>query len=262
LYVDSHCHLDDESFDADRPAVIARARAAGVRGFVLAGVDPSTWSRQRTLAGEEPGIVWSAGLHPMRAATYSDAESRAALDSLASCFVGPHAARAVGEIGLDARFVPRDSVARQLLAFREQLALARRLDVPVLLHVLGRGTHLRVLETMRRDGAPRRGGIVHSYSGSAELVPEYLALGLSIGFSASVCRATADRTRRAAAAVPIERLLIETDSPDLPPPGREPRNEPLALLDVAEALAKIREVDRDSILAATASNASALLGPF
>lgn len=262
MYVDSHCHLDDDAFDADRDAVIARARAVGVESFVLAGVDPATWTRQRALAETRPGFVWSAGLHPMRAATFSNSDARAALDALPSCFSGPSPARALGETGLDARFVPRDSIERQLVVFREQLALARAIDVPVILHVLGRGTHLRALDAMRSDGVPRRGGVVHSYSGSAELAVEYLALGLSISFSASVCRITADRAHRAAASVPLERLLVETDSPDLAPPGRDRRNEPAALLDVAEAMAKIRGVDRESILAATASNAHALFGPW
>lgn len=260
--IDSHCHLDDEAFDTDRAEVIARARAAGLTGFVLAGVDPSTWVKQRALAGSTSGVVWSAGLHPMRAATYSDDAARVALDELESCFRGPFAARAVGETGLDAQFVPRDSIDRQLPIFREQLALARSLDLPVVLHVLGRGTHLRTLETMKQDGAPPRGGVVHSYSGGAELSVEYLALGLSISFSGSVCRATADRVHRAAAVVPLDRLLIETDSPDLAPPGANRRNEPRALLDVADSVAKIRGVERAAILEATAANARALFGPF
>lgn len=260
--IDSHCHLDDEAFDTDRAEVLSRARAAGLTGFVLAGVDPKTWSKQRALAGSTPGIVWSAGLHPMRAATYSEDEARVALVELASCFRGPSAARAVGETGLDAQFVPRDSIERQLPIFREQLALARSLELPVVLHVLGRGTHLRTLETMRKDGVPRRGGVVHSYSGGAELTVEYLALGLSVSFSGSVCRKTADRVHRAAAAVPLDRLLIETDSPDLAPPGANRRNEPTALLDVADSVAKIRGVERAVILEATAANARVLFGPF
>ncbi len=258
MYVDSHCHLDDDAFDPDRSEVFARAREAGVTGFVLAGVDPATWTKQRELAGRESGVLWSAGLHPMRAATLPSIEVREALDSLAECFAGEGRASALGETGLDAHFVPRDSIDRQQVVFREQLALARTIDVPLILHVLGRGTHLRVLETLRADRPPARAGVVHSYSGSAELAAEYVALGFFISFSGSVCRPTSERAHRAAAAVPIDRLLIETDSPDLSPRGSKVRNEPAALLDVASALAKIRGVDLDAILLATSNNARSL----
>jgi TatD DNase family protein len=262
VIIDSHCHLDDDAFDADRAAVFERARAAGVRGFVLAGVDPATWPKQRALALSERGVVWSAGLHPMRAATFDDAATRSALAELVACFEGVGPARALGETGLDTHFVPRDSIARQLEVFREQLALARSFDLPVVLHILGRGTHLHSLELMRRDGVPTRGGVVHSYSGSAELAEEYVALGLSISFSGSVCRPAAERAHRAAASVPLDRLLIETDSPDLAPPGRGPRNEPTAVLDVAAAVAKIRGIECEDLLIATAANASRLFGAF
>lgn len=260
MYVDSHCHLDDEAFDADRDEVVARARACGIGGFMLAGVDPQTWQRQRQLAATQRGFWWSAGLHPIAVVRSTSEQRTRALQALPECFRGVHAASALGETGLDARFVPRDSLEVQLEAFREQVAIARAHDVPLILHVLGRGTHLRAIEWLERDGVPRRGGVVHSFSGSAETVPQWLALGFAISFSGSVVRPAAERAQRAAAAVPLDRLLIETDSPDLAPPGRGPRNEPGALLDVAAALAKIHGSTPEAILVATSANARRLFG--
>lgn len=260
MYVDSHCHLDDVAFDADRDQVVERARACGIGGFMLAGVDPDTWSRQREIAKSKRGFWWSAGLHPIAVVRSSPERRSRALRALPECFRGSHAASALGETGLDARFVPRDSLDVQQEAFREQVAIARAHDVPLILHVLGRGTHLRSIELLERDGPPRRGGVVHSFSGSAEIVPQWLALGFAISFSGSVVRPAAERAQRAAAAVPLDRLLIETDSPDLAPPGRGPRNEPAALLDVAAALAKIHGSTPEAILVATSANARRLFG--
>jgi TatD DNase family protein len=276
VYVDAHNHLDDDSFDADRDAVFERARAAGVTGFVLGGVNPATWKRQRALAAAHPRVVWTAGLHPHACARLDDAAARAALDALPACFEGEHAARGLGETGLDTHFCAKDTLDRQLRLFREQLALARRLDRPVVLHVVGGGTHSRVLETLRDDGAPRAGGMVHMYGGSSELVREYVALGLCLSFGGPVANPNARRLRKAAAEVPADRLLVETDAPDLPPPdfepefgarpgaraagGGRPRNEPASLPLVAKALAALRDEPADVILARAAERTRALFG--
>ena len=127
------------AFDADRDQVVERARACGIGGFMLAGVDPDTWSRQREIAKSKRGFWWSAGLHPIAVVRSSPERRSSALRALPECFRGSHAASALGETGLDARFVPRDSLDVQQEAFREQVAIARAHDVPLILHVLGRG---------------------------------------------------------------------------------------------------------------------------
>lgn len=262
MYVDAHCHLDDAAFDGDRGAVIARARAAQVTGFVLAGVDPATWARQRALVATLPGACWTAGLHPCAAAVAPDADRVAALSALPGCFRGPNAARGLGETGLDTRFCGKETLDVQGSVFRESLSLARSLNVPVILHLNGPGTHARALTVFSSDGLPKAGGIVHAYGGSAELVAAYVALGLHVSFAGTVCRPEARKVHAAVRAVPPGRLLVETDAPDLAPPGHNRRNEPAALLDVAAAVAALRGETAHDVLVRSASACQNLFGCF
>jgi TatD DNase family protein len=262
VYIDAHAHLDDAAFDADRAAVLARARAAGVTGHVCAGVDPASWARQRALARSVPGVRWTAGLHPCVAATASRDGTSSALDALPDAFTGETPAVAVGETGLDTRFCERQTLEAQVAVFRTSLALARAIDRPVVLHLNGPGTHARALAVFRADGLPRAGGMVHAYSGSAELVRDYVALGLHVSFAATVCRPDARKVHAAARRVPGERLLVETDSPDLSPPSAPRRNEPAALRPVAAALAALRGEDPHELLVRSAAACEHLFGPF
>ncbi len=258
-YIDGHCHLDDASFDEDRDAVWERARAAGLAGAVLAGVSPETWARQRALASRYAGLVWTAGLHPCAVAGMSPVQLRAALDALPACFVGPNPARGLGELGLDTRLVERASLDRQLPVFRHQLAIARDRALPIVLHLNGRGVHAAALSLLRADGLPIAGGLVHAYSGSAELVAEYVALGLHLSFAATVCRADARKVHRAVLSTPADRLLVETDCPDQSPPGCARRNEPQNLLVIADAIARIRS---ETSLLVLERSRRALIGIF
>ncbi len=260
MYVDAHDHLDDASFDADRDAVFTRAHAAGVTGFVVAGVDPASWARQRALARARDDVRWTAGLHPMRCGQLDDPACDAALAALPDCFAGDAPASGVGETGLDTHFVPRDTLDRQLRCFRAQIDLARRLDRPIVLHIVGPGTHGRVLDTLRADGVPAAGGMVHMYGGSAELVRAYVGLGLCLSFGGPVAHPKARRLRAAAVEVPPDRLLLETDAPDLAPAGFGPRNEPASLPIVAAALAALRGEPAEVILARAAARTRALFG--
>ncbi|MBK6942299.1 MAG: TatD family hydrolase [Planctomycetes bacterium] len=260
MSVDSHCHIDDAEFDADRETMFARAHAAGVRGFVLAGVDRDSWIRQREWVRTRVDCVRAAGLHPMVVGRLaSDARAlREQLDGLAAEFTGNGAAVALGETGLDTHFVDASTLDVQTQVFREQLALARSLDVPIVLHVLGRGTHSRVLETLSADGLPARGGMVHSFSGSAEVAGHYLRLGLCCSFAGAVARPTAAKVHAACRAVPEDRLLIETDAPDQAPPGTPPRMEPARLGEVAAAVAHVRGTTSAIVLDRCATNARRL----
>lgn len=260
MYIDSHTHLDFETFDHDRPEVIARACAQGITGQLIAGVRPEHWPRQRALAATWPGLRWTAGLHPQVAAELDPAARRAALDALPAAFEGPHPACAIGEIGLDRQFVDRATLPAQTESFRAQLAYARDRDLPVVLHIVA--THGHALELLRRDGLPRAGGVVHSYSGSADTAAAYLALGLHIGFVATLCRPEARKLHRAARAIPDDRLLIETDAPTQAPPGHARRNEPALLPVVATALAALRDTQPERVLATTSRNAETLFGSF
>ena len=262
MYIDSHCHLDTEAFDADRADVIRRARAVGVCGFLVAGVSPAGWPRQQRLAEQTPGVRWSVGLHPVWVARADDESLEAALAALEETLAAPGAPSGIGETGLDTHFAPKETLNRQVRGFRRQLDVARSGRLPVVLHVVGRGSHGRALEILRADGPPRAGGVVHAYSGSAELVADYVALGLHIGFAGPVARANAVKVRRAASRVPLERLLLETDAPDLSPQGGRVRNEPSALLVVADAVAELRASHCEVILERSAHNSAYLFGSF
>lgn len=260
LYVDTHNHLDFAAFDADRDAVLARALSRGIGGHLVAGVEPDGWVRQRALAAKHPGIRWTAGLHPQWAAKLTVPGIDTALADLPAQFEGPNAASGVGETGLDRLFVDAATLDVQIHAFRTQLAFARDLDRPLVLHIVK--AHGKALEILTADGLPRAGGVVHSFSGNAELARHYVRLGLHLGFVGAVCRENAKKLRAAAAAVPDERLLIETDAPDQPPPGHPRRNEPTALIAIAEAVAGVRGRRPEEILVLSTRNSERLFGVF
>ncbi|MCA9545256.1 MAG: TatD family hydrolase, partial [Myxococcales bacterium] len=164
----------------------------------------------------------------------------------------------VGEIGLDHRAPYAAHRAEQARAFREQLALARALDRPVVLHVVR--AHGEVLAVLKGDGVPRAGGVVHAFSGSVEVMQAYLALGLHISLAGPVAHPRSRRLHAAAAAVPAHRLLVETDAPDQPPPGVPGRNEPAVLPQVIAAVAALRGTPVAQVGAQAAANARRLFG--
>src|SRR5579862_7559656 len=238
---DSHCHLQ---VAADARADLERARAAGVGGFVLAGVAPDEWPAQAALARAHADVHVAYGVHPQLVAELDDAACDRALDALeqtlALAFDGKTAAHAIapvapvapvalGELGLDGAGDRRASLERQERLFRAQLAIARRRALPIILHILD--AHARAVEVLREEAPFAAGGVVHSYSGSAELVRDYVELGLDISFAGSVANPRAKKTRRAAEVVPRERLLVETDAPYQTPAARRPAaNEPAFLV--------------------------------
>ncbi len=251
--IDAHCHLDFERFDADREALLAAARAVGVRRWLCAGVRPGDWDRQAALEAAEDGVASCFGIHPHVAARMGADDLAAAMDALAA-----RARLAVGETGLDgSRYVPRGSHEAQFEAFRAQLALARERDLPVVLHVLQ--AHGATLDVLERDGVPAAGGMVHSYSGSAELVARYEKLGLYVSFSGSITRPGAKKVRAAAMATSPDRLLVETDCPDQVPTGVVGgRNLPEYLPRIVKSVAAARDEPWEDVARRTAENAARL----
>lgn len=256
---DSHCHLHDARMAAGRDGYLARARAAGVSGCVLAGVDSAGWEVEAALCREHADLHASYGLHPQRAAELSDAEIDEELARLTSALDGRLPAPcALGELGLDALTdATRQALPRQERAFRAQLATARERDLPLVLHILR--THGEALRILKSDGLPKAGGVVHSYSGSQDLVAEYVRLGLHLSFAGPVSFPQSRRQQEAARLVPLERLLVETDAPDQAPWSRRPGpSEPAFLAEILEALAIIRGQPRAVLEAATTANAHRL----
>ncbi len=260
--IDAHCHLDSDRFPGGADKVVEQASAAGVNGIVMAGTTPEAWAVQSRLAARHRRVWPVYGVHPWWAARLDAGALAAAMDALAAACSGDGYVRpvAIGETGLDGSpLAPPESLGPQEASFRAHLALARRLDKPIVLHILR--SHDRALRVLREVGVPDAGGMVHSYSGSAELARAYQALGLHISFCGSVARPQSRRLRAAAAATAAERLLIETDAPDqAPPPRTGELNRPAWLPVVAQAVADARADDVAAIAALTASNASRLFG--
>lgn len=258
---DSHNHLHHPSLAGEVARLLSRARAAGVTGMLLAGVDPEGWRDQARLAASAPELAVALGVHPQRVAELDDAAAEAMVGELDGA-LDRAGARAVGEVGLDglvAKGAARAAqLARQERAFRAQLATARRRDLPVVLHVVR--AHGRALAILRGDGLPRAGGVLHSASGAPEVIRAYLALRLHVSFAGSAANPEARRVHAAVACVPIERLLVETDAPfQTPHPLRPAKNEPAFLVQVVDAVAAIRGESARSVAAATEANARRLL---
>lgn len=272
--IDSHCHLHDPRMVALRAAALERARAAGLSVLVLAGVDRAGWAEAAALVARTaaPTLWPSYGIHPQVVADGDDEQVQEELAALARALRAPPlgvAPVALGEIGLDGLTeARRQALPRQEEAFCAQLRLGRAHNLPLILHVLR--THGPALALLRREGVPAAGGVVHSYSGSAELVTSYLDLGLCLSFAGPVTYHNASRLRDALRRVPRERLLVETDAPDqTPEPHRSARapgasapvmNEPAFLPAVVAAVATIRGEPAAEVAAYTAENARRLFG--
>jgi TatD DNase family protein len=244
--IDSHAHLDDRAFGKDRAVVIARAFAEEI-GVITIGADLRS-SREAVHLAERHRRIWATvGAHP-HGAKHVDASTLEALERLARRDV----VVAIGEIGLDyyRDLSPRDVQRR---AFREQLNLAHRLDLPICLH--DRESTDDLLAILRDTGAEHR-GVVHSFLGDAEVAQEFLELGLHLGIGGPVTFPKNGALREAVKDVPVERLLIETDCPYLPPvPYRGRRNEPSYVAYVAEEIARVKGINVEDGARRTTENA-------
>jgi len=249
--VDSHSHLDTAEFDADRSAVHARALAAGVVAQVVPAVDAAGWQKLKTVCAELPGLYPAYGLHPM----YLQAHRPSHLQELAG-WIERETPVAVGECGLDYFVDGLDHEAQQGY-FDGQLQLARDFGLPVIVHA--RRAVDAVIASIRKVGGLR--GVVHSFSGSAEQVAQLHKLGFLLGIGGPVTYERANRLRGIVATMPIEQLLLETDSPDQPGSAhRGERNEPARLLEVLQAVSALRGVSQEEIAVATTANAERLFG--
>ena len=248
--IDTHCHLDLPAFDPDRAQVRAAARAAGVEGIVVPGIDAAGWPRLLALCAGEPGLYPALGLHPMALDHHSEGGAAALERALAEA-----PAVAVGEIGLDFHDRGTDR-GRQRALCAAQLAIARDAGLPVLLHV--RKAHEEMLQLLRET--PVVGGIAHAFNGSLEQARRYIGLGFCLGFGGMLTFERSSRLRRLAREVPLETIVLETDAPDLTVAShRYERNSPAYLPEVLAALAEVREADPDEIAARTTANARRLL---
>lgn len=246
--VDSHCHLDDEKFDADRDATIERARAAGIERMMAIGTGdgPPDLEAALRLARRHDFIYATIGVHPHDAAKTTD-ETFERLAELA----GESKVLAVGEIGLDYHydFSPRDVQRR---VFVRQLELAAAARKPIVIHT--REAWHDTLALVRDHGLPF-GGIMHCFTGGLKEAEEALSLGFHLSFGGILTFPKANDLREAAARTPEDRLLVETDSPYLAPiPHRGKRNEPAFLVETARRLAEVRATSPENSADLTTQN--------
>jgi TatD DNase family protein len=248
FFADSHSHLDMEAFDPDREAVIERARAAGVVA-ILCPIDvASRRSLDTTLAlsSAHPEIAAAAGLHPHQA---GGSAAAAACDIRRLAAAGK--IRAVGEIGLDYHY-DFASPAAQQTAFRTQLALAKELGLPVIVHSREAG---RDIQAAVDDEAFHGSGVLHCFTEDWEFARAMLDRGFLVSFSGVVTFPKAAALRDVAARIPLDRLLVETDAPYLAPvPHRGRRNEPAFLVETARLLAGLRKISIERLAEATTAN--------
>ncbi len=263
-WIDTHCHLDAREFAHDVDAVRQRARERGVGQIVIPAVDVHNFAAVRDLAHRH-GDSYALGIHPLCSPGAGAADLQALECALDAGRSDP-ALVAVGEIGLD-YFVPELDADHQEALLREQLRLARRFDLPVLLHV--RRSVDRVLKALREVPVP--GGIAHAFNGSAQQARGFVDRGFKLGFGGTLTFDRALQVRRLAQALPSEAIVMETDAPDIPPHWlyrtaaergdgqRQARNEPGELPRIAALLAALRGETPEALAEQTCRNAQQAL---
>lgn len=254
VLIDSHAHVDASQFDNDRAAVLARARAAGVTRIINVGCSVQSWTTTRDLCAET-GMYACFGLHPNDADAWDDT----IIPALRRLHAYPRAV-AVGETGLDyyREYAPAE---KQRAAFAAQLALARELGKPVVIH--HREAHADMLAILREEVQAHGPvhGVLHAFNGDPEFAQALLDLGLHLGLGGPTTFKNATDLHTAVRAIPLARVVIETDSPYLAPqPHRGKRNEPAYVALVCARIAELHGRDVDEIAAITTANAERLFG--
>ena len=250
MLFDSHAHIDDRKFNDEQDDVIARAAASGVTGLINVGADIVSSARSVALAEKYEAIYAAVGIHPHDAKDVQEID----YDKLVSWAARPKVV-AIGEIGLDYHYdySPRHI---QQAVFIRQLELARRVGKPIIIH--DREAHGDLIGIVKAEGQGLS-GVFHCFSGSVEMAREVVKLGFYISLAGPVTFNNSQKLKAVAREVPLDRLLVETDSPYLTPhPHRGKRNEPAFVRLVAEEVARLREIDLQTLAKATTENVKRL----
>lgn len=254
-WFDTHAHVCDPKFDLDRDAVVEKTFNNGIRGFVEIADGPMEWEKAKTLSEKYPGrIWWAAGLHPY----FADQYSKELIINLKNIIKHPYFV-AIGEIGLDYAKcpIPPD---QQKSAFLSTLDLALTEEKPLIIHC--RDAYPDLLNLLRdrfRPAPALSPGVIHCFSGTLENAQELIEMGFFLGVDGPLTYPKADSLREIFKSVPLEKIVIETDSPYLPPQGyRGERNEPGHIRIIGEQLAKIRETHPHELASALWNNTQSL----
>lgn len=252
MLIDTHAHLDDEIFDDDRDEVIKRANESGISTIINIGYNKETIQSTLELVDRYKFIYGAIGWHPNNAHEMKE-EDLVWIEELSK----HPKILAIGEIGLDYYwdFAPKD-VQQEI--FRKQIQLAKRVKLPIIIH--DRDAHHNVCQILNEEGAIEIGGIMHSFSGSLEMAKECIEMGFYISFSGPVTFKNAKKPKEVASQIPLDRILVETDSPYLTPePYRGKRNESTYVRYVAAKIAELRGMDAEEIEKITTKNAKKIL---
>ncbi len=275
IFTDTHCHLDFHKFDPDRAAVLERAARAGVERILIPGLTPTSSLSAVKLAESHPMLYVAIGVHPTEASNVCGQRPDlppSALDQMRDLAQHPKV-KAIGEIGLDYYWdaAPHDLQQRVL---RAQLDLAAELGLPVVIHLREKGDAaegscaadlMNILEAWaaglrsRNEALAERPGVLHSFSGSLETARQAIRLGFYIGVTGPLTYPNAQTKREVIKLLPLERLLIETDAPFLPPASkRGKRNEPAFVLEIADKIAQLHSRSLEEVANMTSMNATQL----
>jgi len=248
MLIDTHCHLD--MIQADSAVVMQAAADQGVQAVIVPGVDRQSFSNVVQLHAQLPQAFYALGIHPLFVAEAQESD----LEEL-SQWIEQHDPIAIGEIGLD-YYVQRENAEQQLSFFKQQLKLAQRFDLPVILHV--RGAIDAVLKCLREH--PVVGGIAHAFNGSFQQAEQFIKLGFKLGFGGAMTYDRAQKIRRLATELPLRSLVLETDSPDMAPIWLEKsqQNTPAQLHKIASVLAELRQLPLSTVISQTTANAVGL----
>lgn len=251
MLIDSHAHLDDERFDQDRDEIIRNLNNYGIELVINPGSDIPSSVKAVSLAKEYKNIYAAVGVHPHDVKTMDDTTLE-----LLSSLANNEKVVAIGEIGLDYHYdnSPRDL---QKKWFIEQIRLAKKLKLPIIIHE--REASQDMYNILKQEADSSLTGVLHCYSGSLEMAREYLKMGFYISFAGPVTFKNSRVSKEVAKNIPLEKMLIETDSPYLSPePKRGKRNEPLNVRYVAAVIAELRGISFDEVVDATNKNTKKL----
>ena len=243
--IDTHCHLDVEIFDSDRDEIIERCHLAGLTKIIIPAIESKTWPSLLNLCASNQGLYPALGLHPVFIEKHHE-NDLLTLEKL----VEKSSPVAIGEIGLDFYLKDLDK-DKQLILFEQQLLIAKKHNLPVILHV--RKAHDQVLQLLKKINV--KGGFCHAFNGSMQQAEMYIALGFKLGFGGTLTYANSTKIHALAKALPLESLVMETDAPDMVVEShRGQRNSPEYLVESLNALANIRNENVDVIAHQTTQN--------
>ena len=249
--IDTHCHIDVEAFDDDRETVIEKAKQAGVKTIIIPAVASAGWHSLIALSEQNVDLHFALGLHPYFVDKHSDND----LEELVQMLDQEHAV-AVGEIGLD-YYDKHLNQQKQRYFFEAQVKIAEQYELPIIVHA--RKSHDDIIQILKKEQFSR-GGIMHAFNGSIQQAETFIKLGFKLGFGGMLTYERSTKLRSLAKALPLEAIVLETDSPDMTVQShRGQRNSPEYLPEVLQSLADVRQQRVELVAAQTTANANAVL---